>query len=68
MGNLKGYPIQEPSSTLEQLLTQLTGSIAFDVEIKYPRPWEAKGVGWNPTQYNSTFTSISCEHGLLAVW
>ena len=41
-GNLRGHSIQEPSSTLEQLLTQLPDSIAFNLEIKYPMLWEAQ--------------------------
>ena len=41
-GNLRGHSIQEPSSTLEQLLTELPESIAFNLEIKYPMLWEAQ--------------------------
>ena len=41
-GNLRGHSIQELSSTLEQLLTELPNSIAFNVEIKYPMLWEAE--------------------------
>ena len=41
-GNLRGHSIQEPSSTLEELLTQLPQSIAFNLEIKYPMLWEAQ--------------------------
>ena len=44
-GNLRGHAIQEPSSTLEQLLTQLPESIAFNLEIKYPMLWEAQDRG-----------------------
>ena len=44
-GNLRGYSIQEPSSTLEQLLTKLPKSIAFNVEIKYPMLWEVEDRG-----------------------
>lgn len=44
-GNLRGLSIQEPSSTLEQLLTQLPESIAFNLEIKYPMLWEAEDRG-----------------------
>ena len=44
-GNLRGHSIQEPSSTLEQLLTQLPESIAFNLEIKYPMLWEAQDRG-----------------------
>ncbi|MCJ1464154.1 Glycerophosphocholine phosphodiesterase [Pseudocyphellaria aurata] len=41
-GNLRGCSIQEPSTILEQLLTELPESIAFDLEIKYPMLWEAE--------------------------
>ena len=44
-GNLRGYSVQEHSSTLEQLLTKLPYSIAFNVEIKYPMLWEAEDRG-----------------------
>ena len=44
-GNLRGHSIQEPSSTLEELLTQLPESIAFNLEIKYPMLWEAQDRG-----------------------
>ena len=44
-GNLRGHSIQEPSSTLEQLLTQLPESLAFNLEIKYPMLWEAEDRG-----------------------
>ncbi|KAK0508799.1 hypothetical protein JMJ35_009075 [Cladonia borealis] len=47
-GNLRGYSIQELSSTLEQLLTELPESIAFNVEIKYPMLWEAEDRGMEP--------------------
>ena len=47
-GNLRGYSIQEVSSTLEQLLTELPDSIAFNVEIKYPMLWEAEDRGMEP--------------------
>lgn len=32
-GNLRGHSIQEPSTTLEQLLINLPAKIAFNVEI-----------------------------------
>ena len=41
-GNIRGCAIQEPSTTLEQLLTSLPDHIAFDLEIKYPMLWEAE--------------------------
>ena len=41
-GNLRGCSIQEHSTTLEQLLTDLPESVAFDLEIKYPMLWEAE--------------------------
>lgn len=41
-GNLRGCAIQEPSTTLEELLTSLPDHIAFDIEIKYPMLWEAE--------------------------
>jgi glycerophosphodiester phosphodiesterase len=41
-GNLRGCSIQEPSTILEQLLTELPESIPFDLEIKYPMLWEAE--------------------------
>ncbi|MCJ1426861.1 Glycerophosphocholine phosphodiesterase [Sticta canariensis] len=41
-GNLRGCSIQEPSTILEQLLTKLPESVAFDLEIKYPMLWEAE--------------------------
>ena len=47
-GNLRGYSVQEHSTTLEQLLTQLPYSIAFNVEIKYPMLWEAEDRGMEP--------------------
>lgn len=44
-GNLRGHSIQEPSSTLEQLLTELPEAIAFNLEIKHPMLWEAEDRG-----------------------
>ena len=44
-GNIRGCSIQEVSSTLEQLLTELPNSIAFNIEIKYPMLWEAEDRG-----------------------
>ena len=44
-GNLRGHSIQEPSSTLEQLLTELPESIAFNLEVKHPMLWEAEDRG-----------------------
>lgn len=41
-GNLRGCSIQEPSTILEQLLTELPESVPFDLEIKYPMLWEAE--------------------------
>ena len=41
-GNLRGCSIQEPSTTLEQLLTSLPSHVDFDLEIKYPMLWEAE--------------------------
>jgi len=41
-GNLRDCSIQGPSTTLEQLLTELPESVAFDLEIKYPLLWEAE--------------------------
>lgn len=41
-GNLRGCSIQEPSAILEQFLTELPESVAFDLEIKYPMLWEAE--------------------------
>lgn len=35
-GNIRGHSIQEPSTTLEQLLTTLPDSIAFNLEISEP--------------------------------
>lgn len=32
-GNLRGHSIQEPSTSLEQLLTNLPSHIAFNIEI-----------------------------------
>lgn len=41
-GNLRGHSIQEPSCTLEQLLTQLPSTLPFNLEIKHPMLWEAE--------------------------
>ncbi|KAL9609892.1 MAG: hypothetical protein Q9167_005363 [Letrouitia subvulpina] len=41
-GNIRGCAIQEPSTTLEQLLTSLPVDVDFDLEIKYPMLWEAE--------------------------
>ncbi|KAL8958301.1 MAG: hypothetical protein Q9193_004615, partial [Seirophora villosa] len=41
-GNLRGVSIQEPSTTLEELLTKLPESMAFNLEMKYPMLWEAE--------------------------
>lgn len=41
-GNIRGLSIQEPSTTLRQLLTSIPEHIAFDLEIKYPMVWEAE--------------------------
>lgn len=41
-GNLRGCSIQEPSTILEQLLTDIPESVAFDLEIKFPMLWEAE--------------------------
>ena len=47
-GNLRGCSIQEVSTTLEQLLTELPDSITFNIEIKYPMLWEAEDRGMEP--------------------
>lgn len=44
-GNLRGHSIQEPSSTLKQLLTELPEFIPFNIEIKHPMLWEAEDRG-----------------------
>ena len=44
-GNLRSHSIQEPSSTLEQLLTKLPKFIAFNLEIKHPMLWEVEDHG-----------------------
>ncbi|KAL9113077.1 MAG: hypothetical protein Q9227_002689 [Pyrenula ochraceoflavens] len=41
-GNIRGCAIQEPSTTLEELLNSLPEHINFDLEIKYPMLWEAE--------------------------
>ncbi|KAL8720367.1 MAG: hypothetical protein Q9225_002755 [Loekoesia sp. 1 TL-2023] len=41
-GNLRGFSIQEPSTTLEELFTNLPESISFNLEMKYPMLWEAE--------------------------
>ncbi|KAL8697428.1 MAG: hypothetical protein Q9224_002322, partial [Gallowayella concinna] len=41
-GNLRGFSIHEPSTTLEELLTQLPETVAFNLEMKYPMLWEAE--------------------------
>ena len=41
-GNIRGCSIQEPSTTLKELLTRLPESVPFDLEIKYPMLWEAE--------------------------
>ncbi|KAL8897118.1 MAG: hypothetical protein Q9207_007371, partial [Kuettlingeria erythrocarpa] len=41
-GNLRGFSIQEPSTTLEELLRRLPDSVAFNLEMKYPMLWEAE--------------------------
>lgn len=53
-GNIRGHSIQEPSSTLEQLLTELPKSIAFNLEIKHPMLWEAedRGMEFNAIELN----------------
>ena len=44
-GNLRGHSIQEPSSTLEQFLTELPEFIAFNLEKKHPMLGEAEDRG-----------------------
>lgn len=44
-GNIRGCAIQEPSTTLEQLLLSLPNHLDFDIEIKYPMLWEAEDRG-----------------------
>ena len=53
-GNLRGHSVQEPPSTLEQLLTELLKSIPFNLEIKYPMLWEAedRGMEFNAMELN----------------
>ena len=41
-GNLRGFSISEPASTLEELLCELPESLPFNLEIKYPMLWEAE--------------------------
>ncbi|KAI4132824.1 MAG: hypothetical protein LQ338_000528 [Usnochroma carphineum] len=41
-GNLRGFSIQEPSTTLEELFTKVPESVAFNLEMKYPMLWEAE--------------------------
>ncbi|KAL9126174.1 MAG: hypothetical protein Q9217_004736 [Psora testacea] len=47
-GNLRGHSIHESPATLEQLLTSLPESVAFNVEIKYPMLWEAQDRDMDP--------------------
>lgn len=53
-GNIRGHSIQEPSSTLEQLLTELPESIVFNLEIKHPMLWEAedRGMEFSVMEFN----------------
>lgn len=44
-GSTTRWPIQEPSTTLEQLLIELPKSVPFNLEIKYPMLWEAEDRG-----------------------
>ncbi|KAL9614368.1 MAG: hypothetical protein Q9167_001171 [Letrouitia subvulpina] len=44
-GSTSRWPIQEPSTTLERLLTELPKSVPFNLEIKYPMLWEAEDRG-----------------------
>ncbi|KAL8687891.1 MAG: hypothetical protein Q9218_006064 [Villophora microphyllina] len=41
-GNLRGYSFQEPSTTLEELLTNLSRSVDFNLKMKHPMLWEAE--------------------------
>ncbi|KAL8803823.1 MAG: hypothetical protein Q9182_002955 [Xanthomendoza sp. 2 TL-2023] len=41
-GNLRGFSIHEPATKLEELLTRLPETIAFNLEMKYPMLWEAE--------------------------
>ncbi|KAL8734804.1 MAG: hypothetical protein Q9181_003028 [Wetmoreana brouardii] len=41
-GNLRGYSIHGPSTTLEELFKRLPSSVAFNLEMKYPMLWEAE--------------------------
>ncbi|KAL9055163.1 MAG: hypothetical protein Q9162_003741 [Coniocarpon cinnabarinum] len=47
-GNRRGFAIQEPLATLEQLLRDLPQDVAFDLEMKYPMLWEAENQGFEP--------------------
>ncbi|KAL9084862.1 MAG: hypothetical protein Q9159_004983 [Coniocarpon cinnabarinum] len=47
-GNRRGFAIQEPLATLEQLLKDLPQDVAFDLEMKYPMLWEAENQGSEP--------------------
>lgn len=44
-GSIIRWPIQEPSTTLEQLLIELPRFVPFNLEIKYPMLWEAEDRG-----------------------
>ncbi|GKZ31573.1 hypothetical protein AbraIFM66950_000146 [Aspergillus brasiliensis] len=46
--NTRGHSIQDSFVTIEELLTQLPGSIDFNIEIKYPRLHEATEAGVAP--------------------
>lgn len=47
-GNLRGFSIQQPATTLEQLLKELPEDLPFNLEIKYPMLWEAEDRGMEP--------------------
>lgn len=63
-GNLRAHSIQELSSALEQLLTELPNSIASRAEIKYPMFWEVEDLQVKPyvmelTVYVDTVLSMT---------
>ena len=69
-GNIRGLSIQEPSTSLQQLLTSIPEHIAFDLEIKYPMLWEAedRNMSYDVIELNTYIDTIldtiflHCKH------
>ncbi|KAL8866928.1 MAG: hypothetical protein Q9174_005992, partial [Haloplaca sp. 1 TL-2023] len=57
-GNLRGFSIQEPSTTLEELLTQLPIDVAFNLEMSMYPPFSPPPPKSQPTQSSAEYPML----------